>query len=366
MRRGVVSERYDGRVASGALKDDSAQRQALQELDALAQSLGAKTGDWVGWARDLLGRKATGGPDGGLYLVGKVGRGKSMLMDLFFEAAPVKRKRRIHFNAFMQDVHGRLHELRRRHAEPDVVAPLARDISGEVGLLCLDELQVRDIADAMLLGRLFEALLDQGVIVVVTSNTEPDRLYEDGLNRALFLPFIALIKARLRIVRLSGPLDHRLTRIAGRKTYVWPLTPEADRHVASLWRELTDSDTGAASEIAFKGRSLKVRQSARGVARFAFAELCEAPLGPADYLAIAENFDTVIIEGVPKLARARRDIARRFITLIDILYDAGARLVVSAAASPDELGADLDDFARTASRLHEMQRPDFALRRALT
>ena len=360
MAGAIVSAAYDARIAQGMLKEDAAQRRALPAFDALARQVADEGGSRFGRLLGRFGRRPEPAHRNGIYLVGKVGRGKTMLMDLFHESVPVARKRRVHFNAFMQDIHARIHAVRQSRHEADVVAPVAAQVIEETRLLCLDEFQVQDIADAMLLGRLFEALFAGGMATVLTSNTEPDRLYEDGLNRQLFLPFIDLIKARLDIVVLAGARDYRLSRIAGEKAYVHPLSAKADAHVEKLWSRLTDGAEGSPMALTVKARKVHIPRAARSVARAEFADLCQKPLGPADYLAIAEAFETVFIEHVPRLDKVRADAARRFTTLIDILYDARVRLVMSAEAPPNELAPETADFSRTASRLTEMQNPDYA------
>jgi cell division protein ZapE len=279
-----------------------------------------------------------------------------MLMDMFHETAAIRPKRRVHFHAFMQDVHARLHAARR--ASADAIAPVARAIARDAALLCLDEMQIADIADAMIVGRLFEAMLDNGTVIVTTSNLPPTELYPDGLNRALFLPFIGLIESRLDIVSLDGPADYRLGRVKAHESFIWPLGADADAALQDMWERLTETAMGEPRDLALLGRTLHVPQAARGCVRFTFAELCEAPLGPPDYLALAEGFGTVFVERIPRLAAADPNAARRFILLIDALYDARRRLVASAEGPPEALapsGKHRMEFGRTASRLREMQ-----------
>jgi cell division protein ZapE len=361
-------DRYRARVAKGELKLDAAQERALKRLEALAVALkGYRPG-----RRSLFGTRKI---PRGLYLWGDVGRGKSMLMDMFFDGAPIAPKKRIHFNAFMVSIHARIHEWRNldsrarsrrpefvREAGDDPIPPVARAIANEASLLCFDEFQVTDVADAMILGRLFEQLFVRGVVVVATSNTAPSRLYEGGLNRQLFLPFIALIQQRLDVMELSGDRDYRLSRMAGLNRYITPLGPAADEAMDKAWRALTDSEHGSPQTLQVLGRSLVVSQAAEGVARFAFADLCLAPLAAADYLAIARAFHTVLIDRIPVMSADMRDAARRFVVLIDTLYDEGTNLVCSAAAPPDALypsGDGADAFRRTASRLIEMQSDEY-------
>ncbi len=347
----MLLEIYDRRVALGELQSDEAQRRAAQRLKALATPIadGAGNGGLIGRWFDT--RQAA--PPKGIYIHGPVGRGKTMLMDLFYASAAGRPKRRMHFHAFMQDVHAKLHAARKR--EQDAIAPVARALAREARLLCLDEMQVSDIADAMIVGRLFEALIGLGVVVVTTSNLPPQELYRDGLNRQLFLPFVKLIAAGLDVISLDGVTDYRLGRIKAHETFVTPLGPEADTRIQETWRRLTDSECGEPAEIEVKGRRLTVPQAAHGCARFSFAELCEAPLGPADYLAIARHFRTVFVERIPALKPAQRNEAKRFATLIDTLYDGHVRLVASSAAPPEGIYRHGSEFARTASRLREMQ-----------
>ena len=350
---------YRKAVADGALKPDAAQEAAAKKLAALARAL--KTYRPGGFS---LFRKKAEAPRG-LYIWGDVGRGKSMLMDLFFEVAPTQPKRRVHFNAFMQDVHQRIHVEREKPGVSDPIAPVARALSAEARLLCFDEFQVGDVADAMILGRLFEQLFALGTVIVATSNTPPERLYEGGLNRQLFLPFITLIRQKLEVVELNGATDYRLQRLTGLPVYLTPLGPEADAAMDAAWKRLTDSGPGKPMTLSFLGRQLVVPQAARGVARFSFHDLCENPLAAPDYLAIARDFHTVLIDHIPALDESRRNEARRFVLLIDTLYDEGVKLVCSAAAAPDRLypaGDGAEAFRRTASRLAEMQSEDYLKR----
>ena len=292
-----------------------------------------------------------------------------MLMDLFFEAAPAARKRRAHFHAFMAEVHGHIGAWRQgdgaarkdrfgRSRGDDPIVPTAALIASQARLLCLDELQVTDIADAMILGRLFEALFAQGVSLTATSNRAPDQLYEGGINRQLFTPFIDMLKARMQIVEVGGPVDFRLDRLRGARVYFSPIDDAARAGFEALWRRLLgdDQETGASLEV--QGRSLRLPRAAGGLLRMGFEDLCGRPLGAGDYLAIAEQFHTVFLEGVPAMAADQRNEARRLVTLIDALYEAGAKLVVLAEAEPAGLytaGEGAFEFARTASRLEEMR-----------
>jgi cell division protein ZapE len=299
-----------------------------------------------------LGR---GEPARGIYLHGPVGCGTSMLMDLFFAQAPVAAKRRVHFHEFMLEVHRRLHGLRQGADEP--VATLASALAAEARLLCFDELSVFNIADAMILGRLLEALLERGVVMVATANLPPERLYEGGLNRDRFVPFIELLRARLDVVALTG-IDYRLARVHDLAVYYQPLGPETDRKLEAAFALLTDGAAGAPEALQVGTRRLGVPKAARGVAWFDFAELCEQPLGAADYLALTDPYETIILAGVPVLTPDRRNEARRLITLVDALYERRIKLIMGAAAPPFELyaaGEGAFEFQRTASRLMEMQ-----------
>ena len=357
-------ERYRARVARGELKLDAAQEAALQRLEHLAAAL-------KDYRPGRIGLFRTRKPPRGIYLWGDVGRGKSMLMDMFFASAPVSPKRRLHFNAFMTEAHARLHEWRSldarararrreyvREAGDDPIPPVARAIATEGTLLCFDEFQVTDVADAMILGRLFEQLLARGVVIVATSNTAPARLYEGGLNRQLFLPFISLIEDRLEIVELNGSRDYRQNTVPGINRFITPLGPAADRAMDRAWRALTNTERGEQRVLQVLGRALLVRQAVDGVARFSFDDLCVAPLAAPDYLAIARAFRTVLLDRIPIMKSDMRDAARRFVVLIDTLYDEGVALICSAAAPADVLyreGEGSEAFRRTASRLIEMQ-----------
>jgi cell division protein ZapE len=285
-------------------------------------------------------------------------------MDLFFADAPEPRKERIHFNAFMTGMHARIHQLRGQPGIDDPIAPAARAITRDVRLLCFDEFQVTDVADAMILGRLFEQFFAAGMVIVATSNTPPERLYEGGLNRQLFLPFIDQIRARMDVVTLNGPVDYRLQQMQAIDTYLTPLGPQADAAMEASWAKLAGGP-GKPASLTVLGRSLPIARAGRGAARFSFAELCARPLGAADYLAIAQNFHTVFIDHIPRLTPEMRNEARRFTLLLDTLYDEGVKLVCSAAAAPEELyaeGSGADSFRRTASRLVEMRGQDYLQR----
>jgi cell division protein ZapE len=365
-----IAQIYKSRIAKGELKLDTAQEAAADRLQALAVAL----------KRYRPGKRFffTPRPPKGLYIWGDVGRGKSMLMDLFFDAAQVEKKRRVHFNEFMVQTHARIHEWRQlderararrpeysREAGDDPIVPVARAIAAEATLLCFDEFQVNDVADAMILGRLFQQLFELGVVIVATSNTPPSRLYEDGINRQLFLPFIVLIKQRLDVIELNGALDYRLQRMEGLDVYITPLGPEADAKMDAAWTKLTSGARGMPAILIVQGREVIVPQTASGMARFAFEDLCARPLAAADYLAVAHGYHTVLIDRIPVMSPEKRDEARRFVVLIDTLYDTGTKLVCSAAAMPEKLyvaGDGADAFRRTSSRLREMQSAEYLKR----
>jgi cell division protein ZapE len=311
----------------------------------------------------LLRRESQQDQPNGLYIVGAVGRGKSMLVDLFFAAADVRRRQRIHFHRFMQNVHSRFHAFRR--ANPDIddpIPPLADSIAAEAALLCFDEFQVNDIADAMILGRLFQALFDRGVVVVATSNIAPDDLFKGQPGRDAFLPFIALIKQRLDVVTMDAGRDFRRERLRGMRTWLVPADARADRELDRAFAELTGGAEGKPETLWVMGRSLVVPLAFEGVARCDFDLLCGTALGAGDYLALAHRFHTLILDGIPRLSPDNYDKARRFIVLIDTLYDHRVKLLASADAMPDQLyqrGENARMFERTASRLDEMQSQDW-------
>jgi cell division protein ZapE len=357
--------RYRRRVAAGGLKADPCQELAAEKLESLAHALvDYRPAEGAGGWRERLGltRRPDPAPQG-LYIFGAVGRGKSMLMDLFFAAAPVERKRRVHFHAFMLEVHQRLHELRQGEDNGgDPIPPLATQIATDATLLCFDEFQVTNIADAMILGRLFAALFERGVVVVATSNTAPDDLYANGLQRDRFLPAIEMLKERLDVLELDGDVDYRRTRIKGMRVYHTPLGTAATRALEQAFAQLTEGAAAEPDKLLVQGRTLTIARAARGVAMASFAELCEKPLWAGDYLAIATHFHTVILDGVPILKPEQRNEARRFITLIDALYEHRVKLVCAAAAIPEQLyatGEHAKEFERTASRLFEMQSEEY-------
>lgn len=349
---------YRQRVAQGALSEDAGQRVVAERFQILFERLRgysaalprkARLG-LFGWGRETL-REA---PVPGLYLYGGVGRGKSMLMDLFFDCADVALKRRVHFHAFMQEMHNSI-GLARKEGVPDPITPVADRVAAQAHLLCFDEMQITDITDAMLVGRLFEKLFERGVVVVTTSNRHPDDLYKNGLNRDLFLPFIALIQDKLDVIALDGPTDHRRDRLRGREVYF--VGPDRSSSMDDAWADLA----GGAGEpllLKQKGRDVKIPQFRNGIGRGTFRAFCAAALGAGDYLAIAQEVSTLFIDDIPILGREQANEARRFVTLIDALYEARVRLVISAEARPDALypvGDGAFEFERTASRLNEMQ-----------
>lgn len=341
---------YEKRLAAGDLVADADQAAAAARLGALARALSSwRPGAWLGG----------GTAPRGLYLWGPVGRGKSLLLDLFFEAAPVKQKRRVHFHEFMLARHAFLRAARARGVGAEqLIAQAARQVADEARLLCFDEVQVSDIADAMILGRLFERLFAEDVVIVATSNRPPGVLYRNGLNRQLFLPFIALIEQKLDLVHLGGPRDYRLERLMAAPVWYAPLGPAADEAIERAWARLTLGAQAQSVTLDVGGRALRVEREAAGVARFTFAELCARPLGAADYLEIAERFHTVLLENIPKLTPSMREEAARFRTLIDALHEAKVKLVASAEAAPTALypaGDQSFEFERTASRLMEMR-----------
>jgi cell division protein ZapE len=367
---GTIAARYDALVASGAIERDPAQVALVRRLDALALSLGehrlARKSSALGW---MFGRRPPPSPIKGHYVWGSVGRGKTMLMDLFFEALPVRRKRRVHFHAFMSDVHERIHAWRQALKAGEVrgddpIRPVAEALAEEAWVLCFDEFAVSDIADAMILGRLFTALFEHGVVVVATSNVEPRHLYEGGLNRTLFLPFIKLLQERMDVVRLDARTDFRLEKLAGSPVYHVPADERARAALDEAFHKLTGRRGGEPAQLTVKGRIVEVPDAAGGVARFSFADLCAQPLGAADYLAVAQDFHTLILDDIPRMGFDRRNEAKRFIILVDALYETRVKLLASAEAEPQDLygaetGREAFEFHRTASRLIEMRSEEY-------
>ncbi len=366
-----VVEQLNALTASGELKADAAQLGVAAHLDRILSDLKlrkpAKKKSALGW---MFARKAAASPSvKGLYVHGSVGRGKTMLMDMFFQMAPVEKKRRCHFHEFMADVHNRVHAHRQKlkngeTKQADPIPPVAAQLLAEAELLCFDEFTVTDIADAMILARLFTELFANGCTLVTTSNVVPDNLYKDGLNRGLFLPFIDLLKQNVEVVSLDSPIDYRMEKVKSLPVYVTPLDGAADQAMDMAWHHLTAGQVVAPVEIEMKGRTVLVPRAAGRVARFTFRDLCEKPLGASDFLAIADRFDTVFIDHIPLLSADRCNETKRFIILIDALYDHTVRLFASAAAMPEDLlgtrkGTEGFEFDRTASRLFEMRSADY-------
>ncbi len=359
-----VKQLYAARLAAGQVSPDPAQAEAIAKLDALAKEMDKGRG-WFGGPAKARG----------LYIWGAVGRGKSMLMDLFFEAVGRKDKRRVHFHDFMLETHAFIFEWRKlsaadkrkhpahvRDAGDDPIAPAAKRIADQAGLLCFDEFHVTQIADAMILGRLFEQLFERGVTVVATSNRKPSDLYKDGINRQLFMPFIKRLEDELDVIELKSARDYRLDRLVAAPVYYAPLGPESDKAMDAAFARLIAGAKPSSETLDVQGRKLQVTRQAMGVARFEFDELCKKPLGAADYLTLARHYPTILLDHVPKMGLDQRTWAARFVTLIDALYESKTKLVMSADAQPDEIyvtGDGAFEFQRTASRLHEMRSADY-------
>ncbi len=355
---------YEQLVSSGAIEPDAAQAAAAEAF----ADLEARLSNYKPVRKQgLLGRlfaDKNGGPPRGLYIHGEVGRGKTMLMDLFFQQSTVEHKRRAHFHEFMAEVHERIYGFRQNiargeMADGDVIGLTAQSIFDQAWLLCFDEFHVTDIADAMILGRLFTKLFELGTVVVATSNVAPDDLYKGGLNRALFLPFIAQISDHMEVLRLDARTDFRLEKLAGVKMWLVPADREADAALDKAWGRMTGNAPCKARDISIKGRVLRVPCSAHGVARFSFADICEKPLAASDYLRLAHDYHTLLIDCIPVMDYPERNAAKRFIALIDTLYDNAVKLMASAAADPVSLyvateGHEANEFKRTSSRLIEM------------
>lgn len=367
-----VSDRLQALVQSGELKPDPAQKAMAARFDRLLADLHAqrpaRKSSALGWLFASRKPETVSAPRG-LYIHGGVGRGKTMLMDMFFELARVKRKRRAHFHEFMADVHDRIHKHRQKlkageTKQADPVPPVAASLVEEARLLCFDEFSVTDIADAMILSRLFGELFQRGCILVATSNVEPDNLYRDGLNRSLFLPFVDLLKKHVEILPLDSLTDYRMEKDSGLPVFRHPLGVEADMAMDAAWRRETAGGAAKAETISFRGRGIPVPQAVGRIARFSFADLCERPLGAADYLEILAHYDTLFVDHVPFLGAEKRNETKRFINLVDTIYDHRARLFASAAAAPENLlvtrkGTEGFEFDRTVSRLIEIRSTEY-------
>ena len=367
---GTIQRRYSERVARGEIESDSAQIEAVKRLDALCVALGearmARKSSALGW---LFGARKSPEPPRGLYIWGSVGRGKTMLMDLFFDTVDVRRKRRAHFHSFMADVHARVHVWRQKLKSGEVkgddpIAPVAADLAEEAWLLCFDEFAVTDIADAMILGRLFRALFAKGVVVVATSNVEPGDLYRDGLNRALFVPFIDMIRQKMEVTKLESRTDFRLEKLSGSEVWFTPLGHESTAKLQKLFQALTGVQRGKPETVRVFGRDVAIPEAAHNTARVRYEDLCDRPLGASDFVEIARTFHTIVMDGIPILDPAKKNEVKRFIVLIDALYDHRVKLVAAAAAPPQDIYAGTDgheafEFDRTVSRLIEMQSTDY-------
>lgn len=339
---------YNQHVTDGHLSPDPAQEAVIPELDRIREAL-------MNPEKKGLFKRAPEPPKG-LYLWGGVGRGKSMLMDMFVASMGDVSARRVHFHAFMQEIHNAMHEARKTGVD-DAIAPVAADVAAAVKLLAFDEMQINDITDAMIVGRLFQALFAAGVVVVTTSNRVPDDLYKNGLNREIFLPFIEIIKEKMVVWELTSPRDYRQDRLAGTQSYFTPANAESRAAMDAVWRDLAGGE-GVELALRVKGRDVVIPQFRNGVARAGFHALCSTSLGPADYLALAEATRVLMLDDIPALGRSNFNEAKRFVTLIDALYEAKVRLICSAAAVPEMLyleGEGTFEFERTASRLREMQ-----------
>ncbi|QPC86026.1 cell division protein ZapE [Mesorhizobium sp. NBSH29] len=367
----TVLQRYRHLTQTGAVSDDAAQRDVAAALDRVIDEICnkriARKSSSLGW---LFAKRTALAPVKGLYIHGGVGRGKTMLMDMFFELVPVRRKRRVHFNAFMSDVHDRIQKQRQARKdgttkEDDPIPPVAKLMADEAWVVCFDEFSVTDIADAMILSRLFSALFSHGVVLVATSNVAPDDLYRDGLNRQLFLPFITLLSRQTEVLTINAGRDYRLDKFNHVPVYLTPLGTETDLQMNAAWDAIAKGVPAAATEITLKGRKIQVPMAAGKAARFSFAALCEQPHGARDFLAIADRFATLMIDAVPVLDETRRSATKRFILLIDTVYDRSMRLIMSADVVPELLyegrngTTEAFEFDRTVSRLKEMQSKDW-------
>ncbi len=367
----TVESAYNALVAAGQIESDPSQRELIGLLDFALQRLSTKRlsrkSSALGW---LFGKQEKAEmPLKGLYIWGSVGRGKSMLMDMFFDALPHKRKRRAHFNDFMQDAQERIHAHRQAFkkgevSEEDPIPVVGRAMAENVGVLCFDEFTVTDIADAMILGRLFETLFEEGVTIVATSNVEPQNLYRDGLNRKIFLPFIDLLLENVDVFELGSRTDYRLEKLNRAPVYLTPVNDKNRKIFDTSWLELSGTEAGAPETLELRGREFVIDRTGNNTARLSFDDLCKTARSAEDYLALARRFHTIFIEDVPVMDREDQNAAKRFILLIDTLYDNHIRIVVLAAADPDKLyvaksGTESFEFARTASRLIEMQSVEY-------
>ena len=365
-----IRQTYESKVRDGQIERDAAQQVVMARLDDLGGALEGyspvRKSAALGW---LFGAKANGAPPRGLYIWGGVGRGKSMLMDMFFDGAKVAKKRRVHFHAFMGEVHAAIFRYRQALKNgtvkgEDPIEPVAEEIALQATLLCFDEFTITDIADAMILGRLFKILFTRGVVVVATSNVKPVDLYSDGLNRPLFLPSIELIEEHMDVVHLQSRADFRMEKLAGAVTFHVPADAQARAALTATFKTLTGHETGNPASLKVLGHSIEVPQARGNVARFSFRELCDKPLGAQDFLAIARRYHSVVIDDIPVIQASQRNEAKRFIILIDAFYEAHIKLFASAAAKPAQLfagedGREVFEFQRTISRLNEMQSTEY-------